>query len=207
MRVHTPAIAGLLRRARVAFVITAVAALSACSSMYVDGNVKEVPAAQFRKPVAPHPVQVLFEFQNKGTLNARATDLLKAQVTEMVSTSGLFSTVGGEPAPGGAMLSITLNNVPLSNDAAAKGFITGLTFGLAGNSVTDGYVCTAKYFDGTGSQPLTKSANHALHTTIGTGSPPAGAVKAANGEAAIRTVTRDVVSTVLNDLSRDANFK
>ena len=124
-----------LRCARWLFFVLAVM-LSGCASFYVDGSTQEVSASKFNKPAQAKPVQVLFEFQTKGVTNARATEQLKAQVIEQVKTSGLFSQVSDSPLSSGALLSVTLNNVPLTDDAFSKGFMTGLTFGLAGSTVS-----------------------------------------------------------------------
>ena len=207
MTLLTPAVgAGLVRCAR-ALCLIGAAALTGCMSMYVDGSTKEVTAASFKKPADAQPVQVVFEFQTKGAPNGAATQMLKAQVIEQVKASGLFSQVAEVPVSGGALLSVTLNNVPLSDDAFTKGFVTGFTFGLVGSQVSDGYVCTAKYLPVGVAQPITKSARHAIHATMGTGAAPQNAVKADNAEVAVRTMTRQVVSNVLNDLSQDASFK
>lgn len=205
MNMRLPASAGLLRLARFMTVAAAVV-LTGCASVYVDGNTKEVPVSQFKKPAAPKPVQMVFEFQTKGAPNAAATNFLKAQVAEQVKGSGLFSQVSETPVPGGALLSVSINNVPLSDDAFSKGFVTGLTFGLAGSTVADGYVCTVKYLDG-GQGQVTKAARHAIHTALGTGGPPAGATKMDNAEAAVRLMTKQVLSTTLNELSQDPAFK
>ena len=52
-----------------------------------------------------------------------------------------------------------------------------------------------------------KQARHAIHTTLGANSVPTNATKADNVEAAVRTMTRQVVSNTLNDLSQDISFK
>lgn len=193
--------------ARALITMAGIAILSGCANMYVDGTTKEVSASTFKKPEAAHPVQVLFEFQTKGVANATATGFLKTRVIDQVKESGLFSDVSENPAAGGAMLSITLNNVPVTDDAFSKGFLTGLTFGLAGSQVSDGYVCTARYLDGNNGQAIVKKARHAIHTTIGAAATPQNATKAANADEAVFTMTRQVVSNVLNDLSLDSSFK
>lgn len=198
---------GIAALARYGVMLASVAVLAGCANMYVDGATREVSVAQFRKPDPVHPVQVMFEFQTKGTANARATEFLKVQVVDQVKESGLFSEIAEGPVAGGALLSITLNNVPLNDDAFSKGFVTGLTFGLAGSQVSDGYVCTARYLDGAGTQALVKQARHAIHTTLGASSAPANATKAADGKEAVTTMTRQIVSNVLNDLSHDATFR
>jgi len=195
-------------RLRAAVVLLAfVAAASGCANMYVDRTTKEVPAAQFKKPASARPVQVLFEFQTKGVANARATELLKTRVVDQIKASGLFSAVAETPVDGGALLSIMLNNVPLTDDVFSKGFVTGLTFGLAGSQVSDGYVCTARYLGGANGTPLTKQSRHAIHTTIGASAAPGNATKADSPTAAVYTMTQQVLSNVLNDLSQDAQFK
>jgi hypothetical protein len=206
MSMSFPAQAGLFRLARVLAVAGAVA-LTGCASVYVDGNTKEVAAAQFKKPASPVPVQMVFEFQTKGAPNAAVSNLLKPQIADVLKTSGLFAQLSDTPVASGAILSVTLNNVPLNDDAFSKGFVTGLTFGLAGSTVSDGYVCTVKYLPGGSQQAVTKAARHAIHTSLGSGTPPAGAVKADSVDAAVRMMTKQVLSTALNDLSQDGAFK
>ena len=195
------------RRVSLCVALVALVGLGGCASFYVDGSTPEVDSAKFSTPAAKRPVQLLFEFQTKGVANARATTALKARVFEQVKASGLFSDVSEIPSADGALLSVTLNNVPLSDDAFSKGFVTGLTFGLAGSKVSDGYVCTAKYLGGGDAPAITTHARHAIHTAIGLTNDPSNATKAANIDAAVTAMTRQVVSNVLYDLSRDPSFQ
>lgn len=195
------------RRAALGLFLTTTALLGGCASVYLDGSTKEIPAAQFKKPASPAPVQVLFDFQTKGVANAQATALLRDRVIAQVKASGLFSDAGINAVPNGAVLSITVNNVPLTDDAFSKGFVTGLTFGLAGSQVSDGYVCTATYRASNDAAPLTKQARHAIHTTMGAAATPGNATKMPDHKEAAFQMTTQVVSNLLNDLSRDANFK
>lgn len=181
-------------------------ALTGCATHYVDGATKEVSATQFRKPAAPQPVQLVFEFQTKGVANANATQQLKAQVLQRVKDSGLFSSVDEKPVPSGSLLSLKLNNVVLTDDAFSKGFATGLTFGLAGSQVSDGYICTVSYFGNGQGAPVTKTARHAIHTTLGAAKSPGNAEKAASIQEAVTKMTSQIVSTALNDLSQDPAF-
>lgn len=201
----TIAFASALRRATGAILLTGVALLTGCASVYVDTATRDVPVAQFKKVANPKPVAFAFEFQSRGAPNAQATEFLRAQVQEQVAGSGLFSALGA----GGdsARLSVQLNNVPLNGEnAAAKGFVTGLTFGLAGNVVTDVYECKLTYLPAGKSTPLVSTARHAIHTALGATDAPANAVKAANMEQAVRTMTREVVANALNELSQQAAF-
>lgn len=180
--------------------------LTGCASIYVDGTTKEISTSEFKVPEPKHPVMLVFEFQTKGVANARATEYLKARVLEQVKNSGIFSDVSLSPVAEGRVLSVTLNNVPLTDDAFSKGFVTGLTFGLAGSSVSDGYVCTARYLGGN-EAAIVKQARHAIHTTLGAHAPPSNATKAANAEEAVTLMTHQILSNVLNDLSHDAAFQ
>jgi hypothetical protein len=181
--------------------------LTGCANMYVDGSTREISASDFKKPDPLRPVQALFEFQTKGVANAQATDFLKVKVMDQITSSGLFSEVSEGPVTGGALLSITLNNIPVTDDAFSKGFVAGFTFGLAGSQVTDGYVCSARYIPNASGQAIVKKARHAIHTTVGNAAAPANSTKAENIEVAVTSMTRQIVSNVLNDLSLDDEFK
>lgn len=193
-----------LRRAALSLIVTTTTLLGGCASAYLDGATREVPVAHFKKPATPAPVQLLFDFQTKGVANAQVTALLRERVLAQVKSSGLFSDVGSAAVPNGAVLSITINNVPLTDDAFSKGFVTGLTFGLAGSQVSDGYVCTASYRASADAPPLVKHARHAIHTTMGAAATPGNAIKMANHTEAAHQMTTQVVSNLLNDVSQDA---
>lgn len=184
-----------------------VALLSGCATHYVDTAITDVPISAYKKAEQPKAVQVLFEFQTKGVANSRATGFLKAQVIDQIKASGLFSSVEENPVQGNALLGVTLNNVPLTDDAFGKGFVTGLTFGLAGSQVTDGYICTVDYSNGVERSRVTKTARHAIHTVLGAKGAPENAVPAKSIDEAVKTMTRQIVGTALRDLSLDPSFK
>jgi hypothetical protein len=181
--------------------------LSGCASVYVDTNIKELTPAERVSVANPQPVQLLFEFQTKGVQNGQATDLLKDAVWNTVRGSGLFSQVGEGPAANGALLHITINNVPLSDDAFAKGFVTGFTFGLVGNTVGDGYVCTVDYLSGPNAQKITTITRDAIYTSLGaTASTPQHAQKVAGFTEAANLMARKIVGNGLNDLAKAPGF-
>ncbi|MFZ2268852.1 MAG: hypothetical protein WAV95_14855 [Azonexus sp.] len=184
-----------------------VAILSGCATHYVDTATTDVPLSTYKKVDQPKAVQVVFEFQTKGVPNSRATGFFKTQVVDQVKASGLFSSVEEKPVPGGTTLGITVNNVPLTDDAFGKGFVTGLTFGLAGSQVTDGYICTLDYSSDVQGSNVTKTARHAIHTVMGAKGAPNNAEPAKNIEEAVRTMARQIVGTALRDLSLDPAFK
>lgn len=190
-----------------AMLAAALVALTGCATHYVDGANKEILPSQLTKPAQPKPVQLVFEFQSKGVSNARATEMVKGMVSDNVKASGLFAQVDEKPVAGNALLSVTINNVPLTDDAFSKGFLTGLTFGAAGSQVTDGYVGTVRYIGTGNTTPVIKTARHAIHTTLGASGAPANAYKASSLDDALRTMVRQLTSAALNELSKDPSFK
>lgn len=184
-----------------------LANLTGCASYYLDTATKEIPVEAYKKPVAPKPVQVVFEFQTKGVANATATKYLSAQVVDQVKGSGLFSEVKDTPVADGALLNVVVNNVPLTDDAFSKGFVTGLTFGLAGSQVSDGYICTLKYLPSSQAPSISKTARHAIHTVMGAKGEPANGTKMESIDTAVKTMARQIVSTALDELSRDSEFR
>lgn len=190
----------------IAATLSASTLLTGCASFYVDTATKEVPVAELKKVEQPKPVQLSFEFLSKGAPNARATEFLKDSVTQQIKASGLFSSVETAPAPNVSVLNVKLDNVPITKDAASQGFVTGLTFGLAGSTVSDGYVCTLQYLPAGQGQIITATARHAIHTTLGNSNPPPTAKKSADMETAVKTMTHEVLSTALRDLAANPSF-
>jgi hypothetical protein len=181
--------------------------LTGCATHFVDGSVKDVPPSAFAKPQQAHPVQLLFEFQTKGVANARATDAIKGMATDAVRNTGLFTEVRDTPAGGAGVLAVTLNNVPLTDDAFSKGVVAGLTFGAAGQHVTDGFICVVSYLPPGQSKQVVRTLRHAIHTTVGSTAPPANAIKAEGIQDAVRIMVRQVVGTALSEISRDGDFR
>jgi hypothetical protein len=199
-------VARILRGLLIAATLSGSALLTGCASVYVDTATKEIPVAEMKKVAQPKPVQLTFEFQTKGAPNPRATDFLKEAVSTQIKASGLFASVEAAPASNLSVLSVKLDNIPLTDNPAAKGFVTGLTFGLAGTAVTDGYVCTLQYLPAGQDKIITATAKHAIHTTIGNASPPPTAKKSADMGEAVKTMTHEILSTALSDLAANPSF-
>jgi hypothetical protein len=204
---HTSALVRPIRFLLSCLAVLAMFSLTGCISMYIDPVLKDVKPEQMPKVASPKPVQLLFEFQTKGATNARATEHLKKQVTELVQGSGVFSQVSDQPASSGALLNIVINNFPLTDDAYGKGFAAGLTFGLAGSMVTDGYMCTMDYLPAAGSPKISKQIKHAIHTAVGSATPPKELIKMASPQEAVATMTRQIVMNGLKEIAADPSFK
>ena len=179
-----------------------------CASFYVDNSLRDADSVQIKAPSSPKPVQLFFSFQTKGGPNPQATEMLRSQVVDLVGRSQLFSKITDVPLPDAGTLQITINNVPLSDDAAAKGFVTGLTLGLAGNTVGDGYVCDLQFKASDTSAPINSQVHHAIYTSLGaTASAPQAATKADSLKEAVGTVVRQAVQSLLKNLSDNPQFQ
>ena len=176
--------------------------LTGCISVkqYVDPTLPRVAYSDFKPAAVTHPVQVFVEYQTKGATNAKATTEVRPMIIETIKKTALFSDVVTAPALADSKLFVTIDNVPVTKDAASKGFVTGLTFGLAGDMVTDGFVLTAVY-NTPGKPEVKHNYQHALHTTIGNAAGPAGLTPAANGAAAIREIVDGLVLNLMKDLN------
>jgi hypothetical protein len=191
---------------RLLAVVAATLVLSACISpkSYVDPALGNVVVTSLPKPSKPAPVQLLVEFQTKGSPNARATETVRPKVLEQVNQSGLFSQASYQPVTPSRTLSMVFNNMPLTDNVGAKGFGVGLTFGLVGTMVTDGYVCNITLSE-PGKQPITKEVKHALHTTVGNADGVKGVSPMAPVDA-FNLVLQQLVAAGLKQIAEDAAF-
>lgn len=184
--------------------LTATGAAHA-ARFWVSNELGDVAPNDVATVAEPKPVQLIFQFQTSGAANARATNALKDQITELVTTSGIFSQVSADPTANGAIISVTINNVPQA-DAASRGFATGLTFGLAGTTVADYYEASSEYVAGPEASIIRKEARHTLITTLGISDEPENTTRARNAEEGIRTIVRQLMTHMLNDVARDSAF-
>ncbi len=162
--------------------------LSGCLSTrsYIDPALPLTGKADVGSATTPAPVQVLSEFRTNGNANARATALMRPRVLAVLNESGLFSLASETPTASAGRLTMVIDNVPLTENAAGKGFGTGLTFGAVGTMVSDGYTATMTYTRGTESKEVT--VKHAIHTTVGNHSGPPGLTPVSMDEAANKVI-------------------
>lgn len=197
-----------LRWAAFSVMAAASTLFTGCANFYVDNGLRAADTAQVTKPASPKPVQLFFSFQTKGSPNAQATQHLKGQVTDLVKESGLFSEIKETAEPDAGVLQLTINNISLTGDEISKGVMTGLTLGLAGSTVGDGYVCDLQYKRSDASPKIEAKANHAIYTSLGASSgPEAAATKVANINEAVTTMVRQAVKTLLVKLSNNPQFQ
>lgn len=165
-----------------------------CAKAYVDPAYRQVGYEDLKRRETPVPVRLSTEFQVNGTPKERQSEFLRSKVERFFKSTGLLA-----PSEEGAALEIVLNNVGDIGAAAAKGFGTGLTFGLIGSTVTDGYILTATYRPVGQEDAFVRSYRHAIHTTIGNKQGPPGLEPLPLPEAFDR-VLEDMLLNLSNDL-------
>ncbi len=184
--------------------------VAAMAATYVGAELGDVKPEDKAKVENPQPVQLLFQFKTKGAPNAAATKFLKDKVTEIVTSSGLFSTVSDAPVANGAVLSVVIDNVIAPGDlskAAGQGAVTGATLFIAGSNITDNYLSTLEYVSGPGAEKITRTARHTVITQLGLiNSAPQNAVKIGSMKDGIFMMTTQIILSPLNDIAKDPNF-
>jgi hypothetical protein len=193
-----------------ASLLAAFAMLAAlgCESMplYVDPVLGDVNPADRAYVAEKRPVQLVFSFQTKGSANAMATGLLEKRARELVAESGMFSQVSSSPVPGGAVLSIMINNV--AENYSRRGFVSGATYGATANSsVTDFYIATATYTPRPNEKTITVERKHAIHSVTYEADIPDGIQPSKSFDEAFETVARQLFDHVLNDIAKDPSFQ
>jgi len=168
---------------------------------YVDPTLGHLAYSDLTAASASRPVTLIVEFQTRGKRNLAATNSTYDRVSTVLRGSGLFSGVQANGSPDADRLEIVMNNVGDIGKAVSKGIGTGLTLGLVGSMVTDGYEFTATYTV-PGKPPVTKTYQHALHTTVGNKKGPPG-LKPLSTQEAFDQVVEDLVLHLLRDLEKD----
>jgi len=187
-------------------VVVASIALTGCMTVktYVDPTLPVLAQEQLPKIRQAQPAMVLFEFRTKGNANARATNSIRPKVMAAVADSRMFGTLS--ETAGGAdsgLLRVVIDDQADMGNAVAKGFGTGLTFGLAGSLVTDVYVCTASYT--VGGKTVETTVQHALHSTIGNHGAPQG-MTAVKPQEALDQIVNQLVWHALQQLDQEHAF-
>jgi len=169
---------------------------------YVDPKLPRASLNDLHPSASPQPLQLAFEFQVNGKSHPSIARKHRPQVVRVLSDSKLFSTISSSNSTETAQLQIVMNDQADIGDAVGKGLMTGLTFGGAGSLVTDGFLFTASY-TAPGKAPVTKTYQHALHSTIGNKKGPEGLEPKSLNDA-FAEVLEQLMLNLLRDLQNDA---
>lgn len=186
------------RRAWVLLVLSLV--MTGCLNSYVVPLLPHVTYEELLATRSARPVVLTVAFQRNGAPYDRANATVRERVTKVLTSSKAFSVISVERVENADELTIVLNNVGDVGDAFGKGALTGLTFGAAGSTVTDGYVMTAT-FTRAGQPPVEKVYRHALLSTVGNAKGPEG-LKPMGLMEAFDQVIQDLVLNLILDLQK-----
>lgn len=199
---------GALRRCfMVVGTLVATAGLTGCFAIqghYVDPVQPVLASSQLPAVRHREPVTVLFQWLTNGKANPGAASTTRGHVVAAVTDSGMFTRVSqiiDSPRPN--ILSLTIDDRADVGKTEAKGFASGLTWGLVGIVARDDYVCTASYTSAGKTTGATSRA--AILTTVGIHTAPSGLkpVKAADG---VNEVISQLVWHSLEQLAREGAF-
>ncbi len=148
----------------------------------------------------PRSVVLTTEFQINGVPASQASARFRERVSRVLTTARVFSVLSTGSVQNTDTLEIVLNNVGDVGDVAGRAFLTGLTLGASGSTVTDGYAMTAT-FTRVGQPPVVKVYKHALLSTIGNARGPEGLTAMGITEA-FDQVLQDLVLNLILDLQK-----
>lgn len=180
-----------------------ITSLSACLSTktYPDPQYRKASIASMGTFSAPVKVRLEVVFQRNGKNMPQVIKTLRPMAEKHLTNSGAFILVTDSTAP---VLRFTLNNVANLDDAMKKGFVTGLTFGGKGSTVTDYYEAKIELMAADGKQ--TKNYKHALVTTIGNADAPVQGVAPLKTMDAFNVVVQDIIMNFVQDMKTDGKL-
>jgi hypothetical protein len=133
------------------------------TNSYVDPQYRNASYDDINPVVNKYHAKIDVEFQRNGKHYPRADQECRSHIERVFRATGVII-----PASNGSeiRIKVVVNNIADIDEAVAKGFGTGLTFGAAGSAVTDFYDIKIEFYMGDAA-PLTKTYKHAIVTTIG----------------------------------------
>ena len=186
---------------RFLFALTLSLAFSGCITpkSFVDPSVGKLTYEDLHQPAQPLRLTLAVAFQRNGVPFPKADSTLRDDTERILRASGVIVPV---PGGGEGQIKVTVNNVADKSAAAAKGFGTGLTFGLVGSTVMDAYELSVTIT--VGSKTFTRTAvRHAMYTMIGNTTAPAG-VETVPPNVAFQRVLEQMLIRVLREYQSTA---
>lgn len=141
------------------------------------------------------------QFLCQGVRKPKIDAQLQNQVRNHLLATGAVKDVAIQPDPDKPLLHVEVNNICDLGAAEAKGFGTGLTFGLVGSTVKDRYVFTAT-LKRPNQKDIQKTYNHSIYTTIGNMKGPDG-LEPLSPKRAFDKILEDLVMNLVKDLQAD----
>lgn len=184
-------------RTKTAFLSLLVVLLQGCISThtYLDPQFAQANYSDLKRVEPPYALSVQIETQLNGKPRATSRTLIDRVNRSLRATGVIVPYEGTSPADG--QLHIVANDIGNVGAAVAKGFGTGLTFGLAGSHVTDQFDIQIRLTDPSG--VTERQYQPALVSTVGLASAPEGLTQVPTGQAGNQFVD-EVVLNFVHDL-------
>ena len=121
---------------RMFFLVVTSLVLTGCisSKSFLDPSFPKVAYEDLKKKNEPLRLKLVVEFQRNGEPYPKADAVLRDNAERILRASGVVTPVADA---GQGEVKIVVNNIADLGSARAKGFGTGLTFGLVGTTGTD----------------------------------------------------------------------
>lgn len=181
----------------IALAVLSCAALAGCATpkSYLDPSVPKASYDDIRKRIEPLKLRLVVEFQRNGEHYAKADSTLKDNAERVLRGTGVI--VASDDKPVGE-IKIVVNNIADMSNVVGKGFVTGLTFGLAGSTVMDAYEVSISVTVN-GKTINHAGVKHAIYTIIGKKSAPDG-VETIPPNIAFERVLEQMILRALHDM-------
>ncbi|MGH8500793.1 MAG: hypothetical protein ACRERV_18565, partial [Methylococcales bacterium] len=178
-----------------------LSATSVSAKTYPDPQYKKADLASLGTFAAPTNVSLDIHFQRNGKPMEKVVKQVRPLVEKHLLSTHAYAFVNDAAAP---VLRITLNNVADLDEARKKGFLTGLTFGGKGSTITDYYEAKIELVKT--DETLVKEYKHALVTTIGRAPPPFEGVASMKPMLAFDVVVQDIMLNFVQDMKTDGKL-
>ena len=185
-----------------ALAVVSLGSLTGCLHLdyYVDPKPARLSASDLRLPAKPKPVHLIFDVYNENGPFLEATGKLAPKVLDVVTFSGLFSSiakVGSENMPR-LQIIITEAPLPASGELSNQPVPQGISANLPGTAGGVVYTLTGSYTVA-GKPPVKKTYNHAVHVASSNGPRPKGARKM-RAISAVEDIVEQMTLSFLRDL-------
>ena len=172
--------------------------LTGCISTksYVDPQYRKASFADIKSVEKRYEVNLVAKFERDGVHQPKIDGLLQERFQNSLRASGIIIPIDD---PAQFTIHITVNNITDLGTAVAKGFGTGLTFGLVGSEVADYYNIKIT-MTGSNGELLTGEYRHALLTTIGNHKAPIENVTPTTPDAGFTKVIEDATLNFIHEM-------
>jgi len=188
---------------RKCFLVVTSLMLAGCISpkSFLDPSFPKVAYEDLNKTSEPLRIKLVVEFQRNGQPYPKADTTLRDNAERILRASGVIVPAADA---GQGEVKIVVNNIADLGSASAKGFGTGLTFGLVGSTVTDAYELSI-FITFNGKTISRTAVKHAIHTAIGNTSAPPN-LEAVPVNVAFERVLEQMLLRALQDMQQSGEL-